>query len=538
MGSGHRGDTQMSDDIPVFIAPQLPPRIRIGAFFLETLTTGMYEDAFHCIREYVQNGFDAIRDAVVAGLLSEGDGRITVAIGGTAKSPSLSIKDTGTGVRMSDAVDRFVSLGASVKQPVSHAGFRGIGRLAGIAYCSTLKFTTKAIDEELATVFEFDCGKLRGFMAPGAEPRDVSDVIRSSVAIRTIPQRARDHFTEVEMIGLSGLGLEFVEQDRLVAYLSEYSPVEYAEGFDLAERIRALASSFAASIPVVEVDLRNRRDRIPIRKPYRNSFPTSTLNTKSTVRDLESYNSKEHGWFGWFGISNFPGEITDETVAGVRFRMKNIQIGDEGIIEDIATRLTPSGSERRLQRWAVGEVFITNTEVVPNARRDGFEDNQAWRNVQADIKEVAKRIIKRIRSASTARAKIKQAEGKIEANRSRLADPKVTKRVAGEVDQDLRRQLLVLEKSTSTGADPKEVSELIGQIKELREQLHRRDLEDDPPTTTAGPTEPEVRPDIPPSHKPRSLIEVVREVLLEELGENETERLMALIKERAKGLGQ
>jgi Histidine kinase-, DNA gyrase B-, and HSP90-like ATPase len=513
----------MTDAHEVSKPPELPARIRIGSFFLETLTTGMYEDAFHCIREYVQNAFDAVHDAVQAGVIGGGDGRITLTIGGSAKQATLSVRDNGTGVRGSEAVDRFVSLGASIKQPAHHAGFRGIGRLAGIAYCSTLKFTTKAMGEEAATIFEFDCGKLRGFMAPGAQPRDVSEVVRSSVTVRTEAHRTADHFTEVEMVGLSGSGLTFVEQDKLLPYLSQYSPVDYSEGFEFADRVRALASSFGAPIPVVEIEIRNRRERVPVHKSYKNSYPTSALNTKSTLRDLETYTSKEHGWFGWFGLANFPGEITDETVAGLRFRMKNIQIGNEGIIEELAARATPSGSDRRLQRWAVGEIFIVNAEVVPNARRDGFEDNQAWRNIQADIEEVAKRIVKCVRGASKTRGKLKTVEAKIASTRAQLAVPQVTKRVAGEVDQELRRQLSVLEKSTAVGADPKEVSQLIGQIKEIREQLQSRELKDETPATppTSTPTQPQP-----------STLEVVEQVLTEQLGAVRAGELMALIRAR------
>src|ERR1700754_451633 len=132
--------------------------IEVGSFFLETLTTGMYEDPLHCIREYVQNSYDAIKDAVRAGVLKDGDGRVLISVGGTSRSPSLSIKDNGIGVPIERAYSTLVSLGASRKTPAQHAGFRGIGRLAGIAYCTTLRFTTKAKSEDRATVVEYDCG--------------------------------------------------------------------------------------------------------------------------------------------------------------------------------------------------------------------------------------------------------------------------------------------------------------------------------------------------------------------------------------------
>jgi hypothetical protein len=352
-------------------------------------------------------------------------------------------------------------------------------------------------------------------MSPGADAKEVNEVIRASVSISSAPQRASDHFTEVELIGLFGLGLEFVEQEKLTDYLAQTSPVEYSESFSFADRIREITSGFGAKIPVVEVELKIRKDRFPIRKPYKNSFPTTQPNTKSTLTDIESLSSKEHGWVGWFGISNFPGEITDEGVAGVRFRMKNIQIGNEAVVEDIAARLTAGGTERRLQRWAVGEIFVTNTEVVPNARRDGFEDNPAWRNIQADIENsVAKRVVRLIRDASKIRNKIKKARGAIQANTTRLSSTKVTRGVAGEVDKDLRRQLAVLENATSKGADPKEVNELIAQIKQLRETLEQTKIVDDP-----TPPQPQ-----------RPVLDIVHEVLKKHLGAPKAARIMKDIK--------
>src|SRR3990170_27552 len=98
--------------------------IEVGSFFLETLTTGMYENPFHCIREYVQNSYDAIRDAVRAKVLKDKDGRVSISVGGTARSPSLVIRDNGIGIPSERAYSTLVSLGASRKTPTQHAGFR------------------------------------------------------------------------------------------------------------------------------------------------------------------------------------------------------------------------------------------------------------------------------------------------------------------------------------------------------------------------------------------------------------------------------
>ena len=518
--------------------------IRVGSFFLETLTTGMYENAFHCIREYVQNSYDAIREAVRTELIKDGEGRVLIAVGTSGRSQSLSVRDNGTGIPVNQAFTALVSLGASHKSPMSHAGFRGIGRLAGIAYCSTLRFKTKAKGEQNGTAVEFDCGHIRGYLTPGSEPVDVRKVISASVKSTTFSESEDAHYTEVEMLGLIGLGLEFVQMEKLQPYLRQVCPVTYADNFDYADRIRALAASFDDTLGVIEVETRLRRERVSIHKPYKNSAAAGKDDT-STLFDIEPITSQEHGWYGWLGLSNFAGEIADDTVAAPRFRVQNIQIGDSRIIMDIAERLTRSGSERRLMRWAVGEIFVTNRQVVPNARRDGFEDTQAWRDIKDDIQEqVAKRLVKLIRGASSSRSAMKRINNGFEALQEDVDRPEMSLDEKKRLQLEIKKQLDKLASEKLAGADPKEISNLISKFKELQEKLAK--------ISTKEPTPPSPTVDTPPDDSPHEeepergeensrvgesppapgVLDVVLEVLAEELGDDEAQRLLDIIVSR------
>lgn len=461
---------------PVRPKPPQPDPIEVGSFFLETMTTGMYEDPFHCIREYIQNAFDAIQDAIRQGQLGADDGRVLISLGGTTRAPSLTVRDNGIGIPATKAYSTLVSLGASRKTPALHAGFRGIGRLAGIAYATTLRFTTTAKGEAVATVVEYDCGRIRGYFSPGAEPVDVREVIRLSVTNSTKPVADDEHFTEVEMLGLVNLGKEFVDLAKLQPYLRMISPVEYSDNFEFADRIRALADGFGASLPAIHIEVKQKKERKPILKPYKNSYPTNRKNVFSKLHNIETFSSVEHGWFGWIGVSNFPGEIVDEMAEGVRFRIKNIQIGDDGIIEGLAEELTAAGSERRLQPWAVGEIFLTNPKVVPNARRDGFEDSAAWREVRRDIKElVVRRIIKLVRSASTTRSAMKKLADDLDELTTASAVAVIEQAEKDRIEALIKKSLRTLgDPEKLVGADPKEVSRLTSQFKALAEELAKR----------------------------------------------------------------
>nr|NHJ86816.1 hypothetical protein [Asgard group archaeon] len=119
--------------------------MKIGAFVLETLTTGMYTNPLDCLREYVQNSFDSIREAERGKYFKCGAGRITINI--DEKNNKLSIHDNGVGVNNSNVLDNLINIGMSKKNFLSDAGFRGIGRLAGVAYCSKLIFRTQGIGD-------------------------------------------------------------------------------------------------------------------------------------------------------------------------------------------------------------------------------------------------------------------------------------------------------------------------------------------------------------------------------------------------------
>lgn len=465
--------------------PVNPNDVMVGSYSLESLTTGMYEDPLSCVREYVQNGFDAIRGARGDGILPDTAGLVTIAITGTPKRHTLTIEDNGTGIVAADAVAALVSVGASRKRSNVNAGFRGIGRLAGIAYCTALRFTTTAQGENVATVVEFDCARMRGFMRPSADTQDVRTVIQSCVTTTEIAAQAATHGTKVEMVGLTGLGVEFAEIGKLVNYLRQVCPTDFSDRFTFAERIRNFAGGMGHPIPIIAVETRFKKEKTQILKAYDDTTPTANPKSPSTVTNVETLGSAELGWFGWVGKSNFKGELTDHNVAGIRFRVKNIQIDGSELIENLAAGLTAGGTEGRLQRYAIGEIYITNQAVVPNARRDGFEDGTAWRQIRADIQtKVAKRVVTLVRAASNSRNKIKAIATEIAMLKQQLEADSIAPATADAVGKQLDSLLVRLNPEKLTGGEPNEIGGYISQVKGLKERL--QELRSKPPADAGG----------------------------------------------------
>ena len=133
--------------------------IKIGKFTLETLTTGMYDSPKDIYREYIQNAVDSIDNAIAEGILKPGKDCIEIKI--DSLNGCITIIDNGTGVSLLKAQDYLLNIGDSVKFNTSNRGFRGIGRLAGLAYCDELIFTTSYYGEETKTTVAFNAHELR-----------------------------------------------------------------------------------------------------------------------------------------------------------------------------------------------------------------------------------------------------------------------------------------------------------------------------------------------------------------------------------------
>ena len=62
------------------------PQTTLGVHLLETITLGMYSEPLHCIREYVQNAYDSVRNARRTGSLASDGGCIDVLVDPDART--------------------------------------------------------------------------------------------------------------------------------------------------------------------------------------------------------------------------------------------------------------------------------------------------------------------------------------------------------------------------------------------------------------------------------------------------------------------
>jgi len=210
----------------------------IGQYILDTLTMGMYNNPLMVLREYIQNSADSIDGFKNYRLSANYAAKIEVTI--DLASANVSVYDTGAGIPQRHAYSTLHDLGRSAKSNLLNRGFRGIGRLGGLGYCSELVFSTKAIGEKIVSVSKWDCGRLSRALADKTATQDITGLISevSDFTQETYDGASGDHFFKVEMKGLHARRNPLLDIPLVSSYLSQTAPVPYnTELFSYADEI-------------------------------------------------------------------------------------------------------------------------------------------------------------------------------------------------------------------------------------------------------------------------------------------------------------
>lgn len=368
------------------------PTSLVGPNLLSLVTAGMYDNPLAIYREYIQNAADAL-SAV------KGNANRTVQI--TIDLPALSVKirDYGPGLSHSAAVQALLPIAHSRKRLETDRGFRGVGRLSGLAFAESVTFLTRSQPNQPVTRIFWEGPKLQKRIF---ETKQTERAIRECVSVETLPGNGYpDHFFEVEVngVGRHAAGL-ILNREAVRTYIGEVCPVPMPSNFPFASEIETL---FAERERPLTLDVILDGERTTITRRHSEMIRFSK-DRKDHFTELEkiyipSVDNNRNAAVGWVAHSAYLGAIPKEIgFRGVRARAGNIQVGDESIFD----RLFP---EERFNRWCVGEIHILDPRVVPNGRRDYFEPGPHTRNLENQLVAVFHSIATRCRMASAARNK-------------------------------------------------------------------------------------------------------------------------------------
>ena len=362
----------------------------IGGDIWGLITAGMYDNPLAIYREYIQNAADA--------LSTVGNGSIgRVKINIDPSGSSVSISDNGPGLSKDAAVRALLPVARSQKRQGIDRGFRGIGRLSGLAFAEKVTFLTRARNGEPVTRVVWNGPKLRERIR---HHRENDRVIRECVDIGTLPGLEYPaSFFEVKIRGVGRhAASQILNRVAVRNYIADVCPVPISPKFPYASRVNALFEQDASPL-TLDIVLDDKGPSITRR--YGNTIRLSK-DREDRFTDFEeihipSADGNGIAAIGWVGHSSYLGAIPKETgIRGVRARVGNIQVGDESVFECLFP-------EERFNRWCVGEMHILDSRIVPNGRRDYFEPGPHVRNLENHLGAVFRRTVARCRKASTAR---------------------------------------------------------------------------------------------------------------------------------------
>lgn len=378
----------------------------VGKDVLELLSSSMYVNPLSIYREYVQNATDAIDDAVEMGILRGIDEGL-VEINLDHIDRRVVIRDNGTGLSNAEFPTRMLSFGASQKRGTDARGFRGVGRLSGLGYVQQLVFRSRSNGDTEVLEATWDGRLIKQMLASTDSETDLRTIVQKSVALKRLdPKDYPSHFFEVELVKPRRIANDrLLNELEIEDFVGQVCPCPFAPEFSFGAEISELLAPHGTAGRTYNVHINSAET--PIRRPHRD-FVEHSNTKKAELRNLKSFEIEsldgEVAAVGWFVHHEYQGAIpVAQGVRGLRARIGNIQVGHDRLFAEIFP-------EDRFCSWSIGEVHVLDARVVPNGRRDEFENNAHLDNIVAHLRPVGSEVARECRLSSQKRNRLKSFE--------------------------------------------------------------------------------------------------------------------------------
>ncbi len=392
---------------------------QIGKDVIESLTLGMYEDCRFIYREYIQNSADAIDKAVFNGLMSRDEGNIFVDINSDKRK--ISIHDNATGISEKEVLDVLRNIARSSKKRGEDKGFRGIGRLGGLGYCSKLIFETSYYGEPVKSIMTWDAELLKFIINDRTSHEQAVEVLEKVTELTTAKEKAEEHYFRVILEDVTSD--ELLDCESVSDYLSMVAPVDMSSQFIFRNVINDFKKKHGIVVDTYDIFVNGDQ----IYKPYTSFIYDETNGNKKKVDEILNIQfllAKDENdaiiYWGWYSISCLKGQMKPINIArGIRLRKENIQIGDEEICKKFFTKT----EDQRFSFYYFGEIHALSKGLIPNSRRDYFGESPECGDFERRIRQDFLKLkdlcydAQKLRSSSTTlqrgtelRAKIEQKE--------------------------------------------------------------------------------------------------------------------------------
>lgn len=355
----------------------------IGKDVIESLTIGMYEDSRFIYREYIQNSADQIDKAIKEELIQPSEAEIHINIDYDTRS--ISIEDNATGIISTEVQPILQNIAQSTKKRGVDKGFRGIGRLGGIAYCEELIFETSFKGENKKSILTWNALELKNIINNRDVKEDAISVIREVTTFSTEKEDSDDHYFKVILKNVTNDDL--LDRDSIKKYLSMVAPVPFATKFIYKSKIYKELKDEGISLDEYKIYLNSGQDCEQIFKGYSTYIYKGDENNRrkeDEIIDIEIF--KEYSsdgkllFWGWHSISEKNQSLNQiNFMRGFRLRKSNIQIGDEYTLLKLQR-------DRRFHFYFFGEIYGMHPDLIPNSRRDYFTENKVFFEFEQKLK--------------------------------------------------------------------------------------------------------------------------------------------------------
>ena len=207
---------------------------------------------------------------------------------------------------------------------------------------------------------------------------------------------------------------QLLNPNAVDAYLAQVAPVPFSPEFGYGAEI---ASALRADVNLGELEICLSPSGTPVYRPHRNRLDLGPSDSDQfnelqfiTIPGVDGGISA----VGWVLHHGYTGALPTHTLLkGIRIRAGNIQVGDDRLLEELF-------SEARFNSWAVGEIHVIDPRVIPNGRRDHFEQNVHYHNLLTHIAPIARDLSRRCRTSSIRRNRWREFIRQIETAREKL----------------------------------------------------------------------------------------------------------------------
>ena len=389
---------------------------QIGKDVIESLTLGMYEDCRFIYREYIQNAADAVDKALEFSLLEKGEDAIHITI--ATEQRKIIIFDNATGIERDNVMKVLRNIAHSTKKRGEDKGFRGIGRLGGLGYCSKLIFETSYYGEPYKSIMTWDAELLKSIINDRNNSEEAVQVLDRVTKLDSEQENVDAHYFRVIMEDVTSD--ELLDVRSVTDYLSMVAPVDISSQFIFKSKINAFIRKNKLTVDTYNIFINEDQ----IYKPYTSVIYEDNNGGKKKVDDildveflLKKDNDGSIMYWGWYTISCLKGQMKPKNIArGIRLRKENIQIGDEEICKKFFTKT----EDQRFSFYYFGEIHALNKGLIPNSRRDYFGESKECAIFEQSIRQDFLKLkefcydAQKLRSSATTIAKGQELRAKID----------------------------------------------------------------------------------------------------------------------------